>query len=170
MGLFDKFKSKAKKQEASVDNNSKTILLAPMTGQAKNIDQCQDPVFAGEIVGKGTMIIPSQGKLYSPVDGTISMLAETGHAIGITAKSGVEILIHIGLDTVELAGKPFTLKASKDQDIKAGDLLLEFDISQIEEGGKLTESPVIITNPDGYDITVLKTGNVDHGDQLIEVK
>ena len=141
-----------------------------MTGEAKNIGECKDPVFAQEIVGKGTMIIPSEGKLYSPVDGTISMLAETGHAVGITANSGVEILIHIGLDTVELAGEPFSLKASAGENVKAGDLLLEFDIDKIEASGKATESPVIITNTDNYEINVLKTGVVNHGDDLIEVK
>lgn len=169
MGLFDKFKSKTDKEAENININE-NIILAPMTGEAKNIKDCQDPVFAQELVGKGTMIIPSEGKLYSPVDGTISMLADTGHAVGITSSSGLEILIHVGLDTVELAGEPFNIKASKDQKINAGDLLLEFDIAKIEASGKSIESPVIITNPDGYEINVLKTGAVNHGDELIEIR
>ena len=168
MGFFDMFKSKPKQESNANDNGN--IILAPMTGEAKNIGECKDPVFAQEVVGKGTMIIPSEGKLYSPMDGTISMLAETGHAVGIKSNSGVEILMHIGLDTVELNGEPFTLKASSGQDVKAGDLLLEFDIDKIEESGKSTESPVIITNTDNYEVNVLKTGMVNHGDDLIEVK
>ena len=168
MGFFDMFKSKPK-QEANVNDNE-NIILAPMTGEAKNIGECKDPVFAQEVVGKGTMIIPSEGKLYSPVDGTISMLTETGHAVGIKSNSGVEILMHIGLDTVELEGKPFTLKASKDQQVKQGDLLVEFDIDAIKAAGKSTQSPVVITNSDQYDINVIKSGNVTHGDELIEIK
>lgn len=166
MGLFDIFKT---------DNNESTntngnIVYAPMTGEAKNISECEDPVFAQEIVGKGTMIIPSEGKLYAPVDGNISMVADTGHALGITSTSGLEILIHIGLDTVELQGGPFDVKVIQDQNVKKGDLLLEFDIEQIKSNGKSTQSPVIITNPDNYEISVLKTGNLSHGDELIEAK
>ncbi|WP_394022488.1 PTS glucose transporter subunit IIA [Anaerococcus martiniensis] len=166
MGLFDIFK--ADNNENS--NTNENIVYAPMTGEAKNISECEDPVFAQEIVGKGTMIIPSEGKLYAPVDGNISMVADTGHALGITSKSGLEILIHIGLDTVELQGGPFDVKVSQDQNVKKGDLLLEFDIEQIKANGKSTQSPVIITNPDNYEISVLKTGNLSHGDELIEAK
>ena len=162
MGFFDRFKTK--------NNENLNMIYAPMTGEAKNIGECEDPVFADEIVGKGTMIIPSEGKLYAPVDGKISMIADTGHAVGITSTNGFEILIHIGLDTVELNGDPFNIIASQDQDIKKGDLLLEFDIKKIKSSGKSTQSPVIITNPDNYEISVLKTGNVNHGDELIEAK
>lgn len=166
MGIFDIFKTDNNKNK----NTNENIVHAPMTGEAKNISECEDPVFAQEIVGKGTMIIPSEGKLYAPVDGNISMVADTGHALGITSTSGLEILIHIGLDTVELQGGPFDLKVSQDQNVKKGDLLLEFDIEQIKANGKSTQSPVIITNPDNYEISVLKTGNLSHGDELIEAK
>ena len=98
------------------------------------------------------------------------MVADTGHALGITSTSGLEILIHIGLDTVELQGGPFDVKVIQDQNVKKGDLLLEFDIEQIKANGKSTQSPVIITNPDNYEISVLKTGNLRHGDELIEAK
>lgn len=166
MGFFDKFKSKSK-ESAQV---SADIIYAPMTGEAKNIGECKDPVFAQEIVGKGTMILPSEGKLYAPVDGNITMVAQTGHALGITSTTGLEILIHIGLDTVELKGEPFDIKVSNEQNVKKGDLLLEFDIEQIKASGKSIQSPVIITNPDHYQINVLKSGNVSHGDDLIEAK
>lgn len=166
MGLFDIFKSKAE-ENASPNAN---IILAPMSGEAKNIAECDDQVFAQNIVGKGVMIIPSEGKVYAPVDGNIAMVADTGHAIGITSTSGLEILIHIGLDTVDLAGAPFDIKINQGQDVKKGDLLLDFDIEQIKSSGKFTQSPIIITNPDGYEITVLKYGEVSHDDQLIEVR
>ena len=137
-----------------------------MTGEAKDIKECSDPVFAQEIVGKGIMIIPSDGKCYSPVDGKVSMLAETGHAIGITSNDGIEILIHIGLDTVELNGSAFDIKVENNSEIKKGDLLLEFDIEKIEEAGKKTQSPTLITNTDDKEITPLASGNVVKGDDL----
>ncbi len=166
MGFFDKFKSKTNENARP----SADIIYAPMTGEVKNIAECEDPVFAQEIVGKGTMIVPSEGKIFAPVDGNVSMLADTGHALGITSASGLEILIHIGLDTVELEGAPFNIKVKQDENVKKGDLLLEFDIEQIKASGKSTQSPVIITNPDHYQINVLKSGNVSHGDDLIEAK
>ena len=170
MSIFDRFKKSSKEEVQEPVTSSSELILVPISGEVKDIKECEDPVFAQEIVGKGTLIVPSEGALYSPVDGTISMLAETGHALGITSVTGAEILIHVGLDTVELEGKPFTLKATKDQQVKKGDLLVEFDIDAIKAAGKSTQSPVIITNPDQYDINVLKSGNVSHGDELIEVK
>lgn len=166
MGFFDRFKSKTNENARP----SADIIYAPMTGEVKNIAECEDPVFAGELVGKGTMIIPSEGKIFAPVDGNISMLADTGHALGITSASGLEILIHIGLDTVELNGAPFNIKVKQDENVKKGDLLLEFDIDQIKTSEKSTQSPVIITNPDGYEINILKTGLINQGDELIEVR
>ena len=166
MGFFDRFKSKTNENARP----SADIIYAPMTGEGKNIAECEDPVFAGELVGKGTMIIPSEGKIFAPVDGNISMLADTGHALGITSASGLEILIHIGLDTVELNGAPFNIKVKQDENVKKGDLLLEFDIDQIKTSEKSTQSPVIITNPDGYEINILKTGLINQGDELIEVR
>lgn len=166
MGFFDRFKSKTNENARP----SADIIYAPMTGEVKNIAECEDPVFAGELVGKGTMIIPSEGKIFAPVDGNISMLADTGHALGITSASGLEILIHIGLDTVELNGAPFNIKVKQDENVKKGDLLLEFDIDQIKANEKSTQSPVIITNPDGYEINILKTGLINQGDELIEAR
>ena len=166
MGFFDRFKSKTNENARP----SADIIYAPMTGEVKNIAECEDPVFAGELVGKGTMIIPSEGKIFAPVDGNISMLADTGHALGITSASGLEILIHIGLDTVELKGAPFNIKVKQDENVKKGDLLLEFDIDQIKANEKSTQSPVIITNPDGYEINILKTDLINQGDELIEVR
>lgn len=168
MGLFDIFKSD-KNANDTQSTNSETI-FSPITGELKNIGECADPVFAQELVGKGVLVLPSEGKLYSPVDGTISMLAETGHAVGITSTMGAEILIHIGLDTVELQGEPFTTHLEKDAQVKQGDLVLEFDIDQIKAAGKATESPVIVTNPDDFELKVQSSGPVKYGDPIIEIK
>lgn len=174
MSIFDRFKkdkeitNKVEESNSSIEK-SKEILKNPISGEVKDVKECQDQVFSQEMVGKGALIIPSEGKLYSPVDGKISMLAETGHAVGITSASGLEILIHVGLDTVELNGEPFKLIGKNGDDIKAGDPILEFDIEKIKASEKPIESPFIITNPDSYDINIIKFGNSDHGEGIIEV-
>lgn len=145
------------------------IILAPIIGEAKDIKECSDPVFAQEIVGKGVIIVPSEGKVFAPVDGKISMLADTGHAVGITSNKGCELLIHVGLDTVELEGKPFTNKVANGDEVKKGDLLIEFDIDQIKAAGKEIQSPVIVTNHDGKTIESLKLGQVNQNDQLLKI-
>lgn len=157
------------KEEVKETVGAEEIILAPITGEVKDIKECVDPVFAQEIVGKGVVIVPSEGKVFAPVDGKISMLAETGHAVGITSKNGTDLLIHVGLDTVELEGKPFTIKVANEAEVKRGDLLIEFNIDEIKAGGKETQSPVIITNADGKTLEKLNLGQVNHGDDLIKL-
>lgn len=156
-----------KKREDESDNNK--IVLVPVTGEVSDIKNCQDPVFAGEMVGRGILIIPSEGKVYSPVDGEISMLADSKHALGITSNSGLEILIHIGLDTVELNGEPYTAHVSTGQKVNAGDLLMDFDIAKIEASGKSAQTPVLITNAEDKEIKILAKGPTSHGQELMEV-
>lgn len=177
MSFLDKikgaFSGDSKKNEAAEEVKevrADEIILAPLTGEVKDIKECSDPVFAQEIVGKGVIIIPSEGKVYAPVDGKISMLAETGHAVGITSENGTELLIHIGLDTVELEGKPFDIKAENNADVKRGDLLIEFNIEEIKAAGKEIQSPVIITNTDDKTITSLKLGQINHGEDLLKIE
>ena len=163
MSLFGNLFNKNKK------NSSQNIVLSPVTGEIRDLKECQDPVFAGEMVGKGSLIIPSEGKVYSPVDGEISTIADTGHAVGITSDKGLEILVHIGLDTVELKGEPYTNHVEDGQKVKAGDLLIDFDIAKIEASGKAIETPILITNHDGKEVKVIAKGQVSHGQELIEV-
>lgn len=177
MSFLDKIKSAfsgdSKKNETVKEVRevrSDEIILAPLTGEVKDIKECSDPVFAQEIVGKGVIIVPTEGKVYAPVDGKISMLAETGHAVGITSDNGTELLIHIGLDTVELEGKPFDIKAENNANVKRGDLLIEFNIEEIKASGKETQSPVIITNTDNKTITSLKLGQINHGEDLLKIE
>lgn len=169
-GAFSGDSKKNETVEEVREVKSDEIILAPLTGEVKDIKECSDPVFAQEIVGKGVIIVPTEGKVYAPVDGKISMLAETGHAVGITSENGTELLIHIGLDTVELEGKPFDIKAENNAYVKRGDLLIEFNIEEIKAAGKEIQSPVIITNTDDKTITSLKLGQINHGEDLLKIE
>ncbi|CUN78832.1 PTS system beta-glucoside-specific transporter subunit IIABC [Clostridium disporicum] len=120
-------------------------------------------------MGKGAAIIPSEGRAVSPVDGVVSAIFETNHAIGLTADNGAEILIHIGLDTVRLGGKYFTAHVKNGDKVKAGDLLVDFDIKAIQEEGYDTITPVLVTNPDNYsNILTLIDRDVNEKEEFIK--
>jgi PTS system beta-glucosides-specific IIC component len=121
-------------------------------------------------MGKGVAIEPAEGKVYAPADGEISTFFPTGHAIGITTDSGVEILIHVGMDTVEMNGDGFTPKKKQGDRVKQGELMLEFDIAKIKAAGHPVTTPVIITNTDDYaDVLPTDAASVVPGDKLIEL-
>lgn len=130
-----------------------TELISPLTGQVKELAQATDPVFASGVMGQGVLIEPSKGELVAPVDGEISVLFPTHHAVGITSKDGVELLMHIGMDTVNLEGKGFTAHVKQGQIVKAGDKLISFDLQVIKDAGLVAETPVIITNHTDFDVT-----------------
>lgn len=160
MGIFDIFKKDENDDDLENEKptkNSKEIIYSPMLGQKLDIKECIDKVFSTEIVGKGCLIVPSLGKVYSPCDGKISLLADSLHAIGISSKAGAEILIHIGIDTVELQGEGFISHVEIYDEVKKGDLLMDFDIEKIKEAGKSLQSPIIITNTDEFDVKVLES-------------
>lgn len=125
-------------------------ILSPLTGEAKELSQANDPVFAQGVMGQGVLIQPSEGKLVAPVDATVSVLFPTKHAVGLVSTDGVELLMHIGMDTVNLEGQGFTAHVAQGDSVKAGDLLITFDIEAIKAAGYLTETPVIITNQDAF--------------------
>ena len=127
--------------------NEETI-VAPLTGAVKNIEEVPDPVFAGRMMGDGVAIDPTEGVVVSPVAGEIVQLFHTKHAIGIKAKNGTEILIHVGLETVKMEGEGFEAHVSEGQAVKAGDKLISFDLELIREKAKSTISPIVITNTD----------------------
>ena len=126
------------------------ILGAPIQGKVISVTEVNDPTFSEELLGKGIAIVPYVGKVVAPIDGKIGMVFGTKHAITMTSDSGIEILIHIGLDTVTLEGAPFTTYVEADQRVKAGDLMLEFDIEAIKEAGLDVISPIVICNSDEY--------------------
>lgn len=144
---------------------------APTEGKLVSIKEVSDPTFSEEVLGKGVAIIPADGKFYAPVDGTISTIFPTGHAAAITSSEGVEILIHIGLDTVKLEGKHFTIHAEEGQEIKKGELLLEADLDQIKTEGYDIITPVIICNSDEYsEIQMMEPGDVAQGDDILTLQ
>ena len=123
-------------------------IVSPLTGEAVPLDETGDPAFAAEALGKGIAVKPSEGKVFAPCDATVS--AVMGHAVGLTCGNGAELLIHVGIDTVNLDGKHYTGHVEDGRRVKAGDLLLEFDIAAIEKEGYKTITPVIVTNSDDY--------------------
>lgn len=157
MGFFDFMKGK-----------KETVIAAPAKGECIPISEVADPTFAEEILGKGIAIKPSEGKFYAPSDGTITTAFSTGHAVGMSTPDGVEILIHVGIDTVKLKGEFFDMKVKDDQSVKKGDLLIEADLEGIKKAGYDTVTPVLICNSSDYSsIECKKSGMVVPGDQVI---
>jgi PTS system beta-glucosides-specific IIC component len=146
------------------------IIVSPLKGEVKALKDIEDEAFSAEALGKGVAILPTEGKLVAPADGTISALFPTGHAIGIKTNAGAEILIHVGMDTVKLDGKYFTPKVQMGDTVTKGQLLLEFDIESIKKEGYSVISPVIITNVDNYIDISYETGNhIDYQETLISL-
>lgn len=145
-------------------------IVSPMAGEAISMTAVSDPVFASEAMGKGAAVEPTEGKVFAPADGSITMVAETGHAIGLLSEGGVEILIHIGIDTVNLKGGPFTAKCQAGESVKKGDLLMDVDLGAIKEANLPATTMVIITNTDDFSSIEGHTGTVKAGDALIDIK
>jgi len=143
----------------------KTIqILAPLSGNAVNLASVPDPVFSEKMMGDGIAIEPSEGIVVSPVDGEIMQIFPTKHAVGIRAKNGAEILIHIGLETVSLKGEGFETYVKQGDSVKAGDKLVSFDMATISEKAKSTVTPIIITNTDqAASLNSLTEGKVERG-------
>lgn len=151
-----------------VPNNEEKIAL-PVFGEVKDLSECSDEMFAKGVLGQGALIIPSEGKVYAPFDGTMIMCFDTLHAIGLRSHYGTEVLIHVGINTVELNGEPFKLKVEQGAKFKKGDLLLEFDIDKIEKAGKSTETLVLVTNSDGRSTTLNNIGVYNKQENILTV-
>lgn len=151
--------------------NDGITLVSPSAGKLVSIKEVSDPTFSEEVLGKGIAVIPSDGRFYAPADGTVTTIFPTGHAAAITTEDGVEVLIHIGLDTVKLNGKHFNIIASEGQKVKVGDLLIEADLEQIRSEGYDIITPVIICNSDAFaEILPEADRDVVQGDTIIVLK
>lgn len=161
MGFMNLFQNKQKEK----------LIFSPLNGEVIPLSNVNDPVFAEGILGKGAAILPSDGRLVSPVTGTILNVFPTLHAIGIKSDEGIEILIHLGFDTVELKGKYFKSYVSEGDKVSVGDLLMEFQIEEIKNAGYDITTPIIVTNTDQYEaIKAIPKENIKVGEELINIK
>lgn len=146
------------------------VLTAPAKGKAVHLSEVSDPTFGEGMLGKGMAVIPAEGKFYSPVDGEVGMVFDTLHAVSLTSIDGVEILIHVGLDTVNLKGEGFEGHVKAGDQVKKGDLLLTVDLEAVKAAGYDIITPVVVCNTDDYaDVKEITLGDVNPGDDMISV-
>lgn len=160
MGLFDKL----------LKRDSVMEIGAAMAGTCVDLKEVPDEAFSQGLLGQGVAVVPTDGKVYAPADGELVVVFPTGHAVAMKTEDGVEILIHVGLDTVTLEGKPFTIHAEQGKNVKKGDLLLEVDLEQIKAKGLNTVTPILISNANEFSAVEGIIGNpVSPGDVVIRV-
>ncbi len=158
-------------QESKESKEKEIIISSPVKGKVVPLSEVPDETFSQEMLGKGVAIIPEENHFYAPVSGEVSVVFPTGHAIGLTSEDGTELLIHIGLDTVQLNGEGFHVKVKQGQKVKQGDLIVEVDIDAIKEKGYSLITPVLVTNPDQYEmIETLKNDDCSAKEKLIKLK
>lgn len=151
-------------ESVTVENHEPNVIHAPFTGSVKPVSECGDGVFASKAMGDGIVITPENGNLYSPVDGEVMLVFPTKHALGLKADDGTELLIHIGMDTVSLEGKPFNVLVAQGDKIKAGQLLEIVDLQAIKDAGLSTETPVVVTNQ--KPVEMIASGSVKAGQSV----
>ena len=157
--------------QVSSQVNSGEEIKSPMNGTVIPLSEVPDAVFSSEMLGKGFGVEPSEGKAYAPVDGEVTTVFDTKHAIGLMSKHGVELLIHIGMDTVKLNGKGFDVKVKTGDQVKAGDLLAEFDMDLIKGEGYPVTTAVVVTNTDDCEeIGEVRTGAATKDTEVLTVK
>lgn len=145
-------------------------LFAPMEGKAVPVTEVPDSAFSEGMLGNGIAIEPANGKVYAPCDATVDMMFATGHAVSLVADSGAEILIHVGLETVRLEGKPFTVYAQSGDKVKKGQLLIEADLEAVKAADLRTITPMVICNTDAYPTFITHVGKtVTNDDVVIEL-
>jgi PTS system beta-glucosides-specific IIC component len=159
-----------KKESTTTNKSDKIVLASPLTGTIVPLDKVEDEVFSSGALGKGIAIEPSNGELYAPADGEVTTLFPTGHAVGITTVDGAEILMHIGMDTVEMDGDGFELFVKQGDTVKQGDLLVKFDIEKILAAKHPVVTPVVVTNSGDYlDVLDMNQTDVFHGEDFLAV-
>lgn len=152
--------------ESNIESGAKDTkkVFSPVKGEMINLDSVNDPTFAQKMLGDGVAVIPEDGKFYAPFDGVVETVFPTKHAIGLKSDSGIELLMHIGLDTVELKGEPYDVKVKANQRVKKGDLLVNADLDKIKKAGYETVTPLIVTNTkDFVEIVPNEKTTVDNG-------
>lgn len=159
------------KEEKVENNNPDEKVVSPLNGQVMTLSEVKDEVFSSGAMGKGMAIEPTDGVLHAPADGQIIMTFPTSHAIGMRTTDGAEILMHIGMDTVNLQGKGFNTLVEKGQNVKAGDELVKFDIPAIKKAGYKVTTPIVVTNSQNYaDIERTADGQVKVGQEILDLQ
>jgi PTS system glucose-specific IIA component len=161
MGLFDKLFGSKDNKGAEVE------IYAPLSGEIVNIEDVPDVVFSEKIVGDGIAIRPTGNKIVAPIDGVIGKIFETNHAFSMESREGVELFVHFGIDTVELKGEGFTRIAEEGQEVKKGDVIIEFDLPLLEAKAKSVLTPVVISNMDEISSIEKSSGPVILGETVI---
>lgn len=157
-------------RDTTQDGTAEIVLSAPLSGRIVPLDQVEDEVFSQGILGQGIAVLPEEGKVSAPCDGVISTIPDSRHAVGLTGPGGMEILIHVGMDTVQLEGKFFDCKVSVGDAVKKGDILLEFDKKEIAAAGYTLVTPMVVCNSDDYkSLEILAEGNIQSGAPLLRV-
>ncbi|MBS6195672.1 MAG: PTS glucose transporter subunit IIA [Clostridiales bacterium] len=147
------------------------VLGSPAKGKTVALKEVNDPTFSEGMLGQGVAVLPSEGKFYAPADGEIGMVFDTRHAVSMVSANGVEILIHVGLDTVEMKGEGFEAHVKAGDQVKKGDLLLTVDLDKVKAAGYETITPVLVCNTDDYAAVEGIVGNaVVPGDDAVKIK
>lgn len=158
-------------QESTADTAEETNeLYAPMKGEVLDVSKSADPAFASKAMGEGVAINPSEGVIYAPADGIISLIFPTKHAMGITLNSGVELLIHAGIDTVKMEGKGFETFVETGVKVKKGDKLLSFDMDLVKEKGYQTQTMFLVADAKGKEVEVIEATNADNDTKIMKLK
>ena len=157
-------------KEVTVDAKETNELYAPMKGEVLDVSKSADPAFASKAMGEGVAVNPSEGVIYAPADGTISLIFPTKHAMGITLDSGVELLIHAGIDTVKMEGEGFETFVETGAKIKKGDKLLSFDMDLVKEKGYKTQTMFLVADAKGKEVEVIEAENADNDTKIIRLK
>ena len=152
------------------DNLDDAVLYSISEGTAILLSQVNDATFASEVLGKGIAVIPSKGEVVAPCDAVVETVFDTKHAVGLSTESGMELLIHIGINTVELNGKYFTSHVKNGDHVKKGQLLVSFDMEKVKAAGYDVTTPLIVTNSDDYkDVKILSEDSVTPSDKVLEI-
>ena len=147
------------------------VIASPMDGLVMSISKVNDPVFSGDVLGRGIAIKPESGFVSAPCKATINQMFETGHAVSLLTDGGVELLIHVGIDTVKLKGRHFRICKNSGESVNIGDILVEFDAAGISADGFDTTTPIVVCNPDDFsEIFFAGEGRIKAGESLITVK
>ena len=170
---FKTFKEEVKEievQEPADTTEETNELYAPMKGEVLDVAKSEDPAFASKAMGEGVAINPSEGIVYAPADGTISLIFPTKHAMGITLNSGVELLIHAGIDTVKMNGEGFETFVETGAKVKKGDKLLSFDMDLVKEKGYKTQTMFLVADAKGKEVEVVEAADADNNTKIMNLK